>query len=100
MDFLILGDSQCFHGALFLVFWWFRGLLEGLVTLEKIVILLWFFVFDCCTSFWIRDGWFMDDLIFCGIQSSLLSIIFTFFFPWDGWFMDFPISGDSTAIPW
>ena len=62
--FLSRGIRQLFHGEMFLDFWWFRSFLEGLVILMKIVVLVWFFVFDCYGNFRSRDRRFMDDKIF------------------------------------
>ena len=71
------GIRQLFHRALFLKFWWFRGFLEGLVILEKIEILLWFFTIDYFTNFWIRDGLFMDEKIFSKSRVLPRCIVFS-----------------------
>ena len=64
MDFMSLGDSTTIPRDIVFKVFWFWGIMEGNVISKKITFFAWFFAFDCFTIFWIRDGWFIDDMIF------------------------------------
>ena len=35
---------------------WFRGLLRDGLILGPVTVSVWFYVFDCISCFWVRDG--------------------------------------------
>ena len=82
MDFRILGGSvHCFQS-----FHWFRDLLKGLMILEKITVLVWFFAFNCFSYFRVQLQGQGLGLIgfqsFGGLGVSLVILAKTAIFAW------------------